>query len=516
MKRYTFLMLLLFLGAGPIFAQHVCGTSVEAQFEMRERLIQNRANAEQQQTADARDEITYVPIKVHLVAKNDGTGRANEASMPDLLCNLNTEYEGTNIQFYFKMPFNYIDNTPLWGQANEGGGSFQIQTNKVNNALNIFIIGQFTEEGLGGYYLGPFPQNDYIVMPRNAVFSIALPHEVGHFFSLAHPFFGWGQVGDTGWDPAVHGNPVGTYAPLPPPGQQILNEKVDQSNCLEAADAICDTPPDYFFAFSPALGGNCTSPTISALDPNGDEIDPVGDNMMNYFGQCPDYVFTADQSEAMVNDLYSTARNYVRPGITPDLTEITEAPELVSPINGESTPGYNLVEFDWDAVDGADYYVLEIDFLPTFAGSPSRYVVSNATFKVVEDIFNANSTYYWRVRPFGEYFTCGVQYSERGDFVTGSIVATQEVEEVSGWNIRPNPIRTGGMLQIEVEAGQSFQGTINLYSSTGQLLKSLNRLDFNTGGTNVEMDVNGLAAGIYIATIETNFGVLNKKVLITK
>ncbi len=252
------------------------------------------------------------------------------------------------------------------------------------------------------------------------------------------------------------------------------------------------------------------------MDPDGVEVDPMENNIMNYYFGCADYEFTPDQQEAMVNDLYSPSRNYIRPGITPNLDEITEAPTLVSPINGESTPGFNLVEFDWEPVAGAEYYILEVDFLPTFAGQPSRFIVSNATFKVVEDIFTANSTYYWRVRPFGEYTTCGVQYSERGDFVTGSIVSTREIQEVSGWNIRPNPIKAGELLSIEVEAASSFTGDVNLYNTTGQLMKTISRYEFGTGVSTVQLSVNDLPAGIYITTIETTHGVMNKKVLITK
>lgn len=493
----------------------ICGTSMQDQHDLIERLKKNRERVAQEGSAGTRDVDYYVPVKFHLVGKADGSQVVNESLILNMLCNLNNDYADQDIQFYLKMPFNYIYNDALYSNAGSSGGVFQIQQNKVNNAMNIYIVGSFPQGNLNGYYQGPWPQNDFIVIKKSAVYGNTAPHEVGHFFSLAHPFYGWeGHP----WNEAEHGAQVEQYAPSDPNELGnvglILNEKQDQSNCTAAADHICDTSPDYLFAFSQGQSG-CNTWNGGTMDPNGDVVDPIETNMMSYFGSCSNYDFTAGQKDAIIMDLESSARTYVRPNYTPSTESITDEATLVSPIDAAVTPGYNIVEFDWDPVAGAEYYFLEIDFLPTFGGNPKRYVVQG-TFKSVDDAdFNPSSLYYWRVKPFGEYFTCNTPFSNTETFTTGNSVNTNELEIVSGWNIRPNPVSTTQMLNIEIDATQSFDADINVFSTSGQLLKSVGTQNLITGVNTIPVSMANLSAGIYIISIQTTEGLLNKRVVIT-
>jgi type IX secretion system substrate protein len=517
MKKILLATFTFLIGLGTIQAQHTCGTSLQDQYDLRERLIQNRENAAHQGEAGQRNTTYYVPIKFHLVGKVDGSQVPNQGLALDMLCTLNEEYAEMDIQFYIKMPFNYIYHEGLYSNprgvtGGAGGAAFQISSNKVQNALNIFINGTFYQEpSLLGYYQGPFPTFDYIVIKKSATYGSTAPHELGHFFSLAHPFYGWENPDNVGWNEAAHGNPVGTNAPSIGFQFPIKNEKQDQSNCTVAADAICDTPPDYLFAFSPGQNG-CSAWNGGAMDPNGDIVDPIEVNMMSYFAPCTDYTFTEDQKAAIILDLESPQRNYIRPGYTPDLTEITEAPTLIEPIDGQVTSGYNAIGFDWNPVTGAQFYILEIDFLPTFSGTPRRYIVEG-TYKVVED-FNANGTYYWRVRPFGEYFTCDTPYSSSGNFKAGSSVSVADIQGVNGWNVRPNPVSSNQLLNVEIDAAQTFDATVSLYSTAGQLMKTIINQNFGVGVTTLEISVADLSPGLYIVAISTVDGVMNKKVVV--
>lgn len=501
---FTFLLFALTIQA----QQHYCGTSVETQLELRQRLIQNRTNAAHQDNAGQREVEYYIPVKVHIVGRSDGTNFTYEPSVLDMICNLNNEYEDQDIQFYLKMPFNYIESDALYGDPQGTAGGFQIQQHKVNSAINIFIIGSFSgNPNLLAYYQGPAIVNDFIVIKKSAIFGSAAPHEVGHFFSLPHPFFGWEN---NAWNASTHGNPVGSTSPL-----GFLNEKVDQSNCTQAADAICDTPPDYLFAFSNGQNG-CNPWNGGAMDPNGEVVDPMEVNMMSYFAPCSEYQFTTGQKDAIIADLESFQRNYIRPDYTPSVEEITETPVLVSPINGETTEFYNKVTFNWEAVSGAQFYFLEVDFQPTFGANPQRYIIEGATSKTIEDYFTSDRDYYWRVRPFGEYVTCGTPFSTTGALHTSILSATYQIAAVNGWTVRPNPISTQQVLNVEIEAQQSFDAQINLYNTAGQLMKTIDNRNFGIGVNTVELSVAGLNPGLYFITISSEEGVLNKKVIITK
>ena len=254
-----------------IIAQGVCGTSTQTQYEARERLFQNRINAANNPSATSRNATKYVPIRFHIVSKTDGTLGIKEQTIINLLCQINNEYEDQDIVFYiFKNGdeplFDRINNTAFYEDPGSSAGLNQISQNWSNKAINIYFTKTAgSNPNTLAYYLGPFPgfAKEHIICKNSAADGPTVAHEIGHFFSLAHPFFGWE---DNAWDPNVHGNPVGTYAPA---GAPFLNEKMDGSNCTIAADGLCDTPPDYLFAFSAAQNG-CNPWSGGAMDPNGE------------------------------------------------------------------------------------------------------------------------------------------------------------------------------------------------------------------------------------------------------
>ncbi len=507
---FTFSMLFSF---SVLVAQsHVCGTSDQTQYDARERLFQNRTNAANQETASSRDVTVYVPLKFHIVTKTNGSFGISEATILNLLCTINAAFEDQDMIFYINYPFNYINNTNLFDDPGSVGGLNTIAWNWDDNSVNVFIVNE-AGPGVAGYYLGPFMNYPYehIIIQKSSVGGNTAPHELGHFFSLAHPFFGWGQAGDTGWDPAVHGNPVGLWAPDGSP-----NEKMDGSNCMTAADGICDTPPDYFFATSPVHDGDC-SWEGGAKDPNNVLVVTMEENMMNYFDGCGEYVFTDDQKDAIRADFNSPFRSYIRHSYVPPHDVITEAPELVEPINNEITAGYNAITFDWDEPDGgAQRYLLEIDQQPTFGFLPKRFIIANGTSTEIEDIFSPNVTYYWRVTPYNDGNTCNLPTSAVESFVAGENVSTKEIEAVNDWAIFPNPASQIEMLTIQVEADEAFDADIRLYNMTGQLVKTVKDHQFNIGANNYNMNISGINTGMYIVTIQTDKGVNNKRLVITE
>lgn len=480
-----------------------CGTSQEGLDAITERLHSNK-EALRNNSVEFRD-VNWVPLKFHIVSKADGTGGVSEQKIYDQVCELNTTYSFINIQFYLK-PFNYINNSTMY--SDHQGTSALMGFAEDNNAINVFVVQDAqTNSGIGttlGYYS---PSQDWLVMRIDEVglFKKTLSHEIGHYFSLLHPFNGWDHEP---YEEADHGNPVSAISP-----GGVPNEYQNGNNCETAGDYVCDTPPDYNFGF----GWNSCNYTAGTMDPGGTVVDPMEINIMSYFLQCEanDYTFTEEQGDLMIADLNSFQRNKIRSDYIPSHAEITGIPTPISPINDEVTPGYNNIHFEWSAVDGASFYFLEISRLSSFSTNFERVtMIVYGTSKIVNVNFDADKTYYWRVRALNEVSTCAT-YSVNGKFKTGTTTSANNITEVNDINIIPNPVSSNGTLQVRMNNADSFEGQISLVNITGQVVKQLPAQQFAAGENTYEIALGNESSGIYFLHITSKEGKITRKVVIT-
>ncbi len=472
---------------------HVCGLNGADAAMVKEQMMANRA--EMRDFVRKRGAITYVPVRLHLVADNNGGNRVSERAALDMMCILNDFYLVHEIQFYLSGSFNYIDHSVLLDNPTSGDAYSKMVEEKVDNAINVFINRFIQSSGslsVLAYYQPPVDQADWIVITKNSVYgSNVLAHEMGHFFSLSHPFFGWASEP---YNESLHGNPVGNIAP----DNVTENDRMDQSNCMIAADGICDTPPDFLF-----VAPDCGEFTEGIMDFNSEVIDPMEDNVMGYFPNCASYKLTPDQADAVHMSLESDARDYVNPGSTPSLEEIASVPFLLTPLNG-STVGYTSVYFSWQEVPGATRYLLEIDDVGTFVTSFPGKTLTN---------LEENVTYNWKVRPFSSLKTCTI-FSQQFSFTTNdSPISTTEIASVENWLVRPNPIAKNNKLVIEMNSNEAFDAEIKVYTLTGQLLSTTNNT-FVQGASTFEVTTNDLNTGMYIISVQSGKGVMNQKIVV--
>jgi hypothetical protein len=466
--------------------------------EIKRQLLQNRE--EMRDFVRERNAVTYVPVRFWLVAKSNGDDRPSERNALQALCYLNENYKEQDIQYYLK-EFKYINNTTIYNnpQSSSGTNSIANLMSGNYNALNVFIVDD-AGDGAAAYYqppAGPGGQRDYIVCGSTYAPDIrVLSHEVGHFFSLPHPFYGWEISG--GWDPALHGNPVGFWAP----DGQTLNELVNGSNCSNAGDGICDTPADYMFP------SNQCEYTLNAKDPNNALLQPDESNYMNYFFNCPSYFFTDEQKDAISSSLFHATRNYVRPNLTPNLAAVNNIPTLVSPASNELVTTYNNVKFQWSAVTGADRYLVEVTKANT---EPVRLIVN--TTEVTVTTLLPNSNYFWKVMAFNEYSTC-TGFTTQRILKTGDVASdTSESPLVNNWSVRPNPVTTTQELLVNVESAAGLETSVLLYDMGGKLLKTVKHL-FPAGYSTLEMPMEGTAAGVYLVVLQIEKDKLVQKVVV--
>ena len=486
-----------------------CGVSFEDQLQLKQELLNNRT-AFEGQTAN-RNVVTYVPIKFHILGDDNGNGYIRESNVLDALCNLNQQYDGTDIQFYMKDDFNYLDNNVAYMDPRSFNAQLTFPSEKDPAAANLFIPlnAEFNNSGGGttlGYY---WPPEDYMVVRKANMNGNpnenTVPHEFGHFFGLMHTFFGWERTcsDELGYCEAEHGLSVNMVSP-----NGVDVEYQDGRNGDSAADMMPDTPPDYLFGLR---ASGCTY-NGNAQDPSDTPVDPMENNFMSYFDNCSQYVFTPNQITSMQQNLSSSGRAHLNTNFTPISTEITEQPNLDPPSSQNTQPGGTTsVDFSWSAVDGANKYMIQIARNPGFTIQLQQRITT-ATSETFDGFTVGSGTFYWRVKGYNEYYTC--QDFVADTFEPGvNVSVTNHIKELNDWAVNPTVASELSNVQLSVSANNPFDAQVSLLDVSGRALWQSN-WTVNAGEQNFVLPSIDLTQGVYIVSMQTETGIATKKVII--
>ncbi len=407
--RYFILLLVFFVTDNPTAQTQYpfCGTDFEANMIIRQRMFDNREKFKD--IALTRNKaIKYVPVNYHLVAKSDSTGRLPIRFVLENLCAINKLFEPQEFVFYLRT-INFINNNEIFNNPSSTLGSARIRLamNTHRNAVNIFVasVANADKPGVLAFYS---PNDDYIVADDNYVNSngTTVAHEIGHFFSLAHTFFGWEET-----DYNILTNQCLTPTPTSIGPFNTLVEYVSRTktgsggklHCQQAADGFCDTPPDYNLGFG-WPNGNCRYDKC-AKDPDGVSVNPDEQNMMSYFLSCLS-TFTPEQQAAILLDYQSSKRNYLRTVNYSPKPMISEQVNYIAPERGSTTADFRQVKLEWAPVPFADQYIFELGEVPSFSLG-FRTALIRKTDTTIANLL-PNKVYYWRVIPFNSNSLCPV------------------------------------------------------------------------------------------------------------
>lgn len=483
----------------------ICGTSDAATAAIQNRLLQNKAALAKGLTFPRSTQ--YVPVKFHLVNKNDGSGGILLRNVLDQLCALNNDYRSFGIQFYLKDEFDFINDDRLYSDHYTYRNL--MQQYRDPSALNIWIVDNANPTGQTDYVAGYYTNSqDWVVIQKDEIkaSTYTVPHEVGHFFGLLHTFNGWDH---DPWQASKHGNPAPATSP-----NQVPTEYENESNCEIAGDYICDTPPDYNFGYFWYQDCNYQG---GAKDPTGALVNPDESNFMGYFDACVRnaYHFSAQQKSLMQTDMMNENRLYVRSAYTPAYLQFSDTPTPELPLPGSIEAVYNQVNFQWTAVDGANHYLVEVSTLPVFSTTSTLSFITTQNHLQVATL-DPNKTYYWRVQPFNEYYTCTTENrSTSKNFKTGNLTtAVQNVQEINDWQIHPNPQQHGAPLQLLFHIGKEFDAQIDIFNMVGQIVQPIGRKSFQSGTQTLTLTTNALPAGVYLLSIQTSNGISVKKFIL--
>lgn len=453
----------------------------------------------------------YVKVTVHLVANNDGTKRIDTHRALLLMCALNGKFAQADIHFYLN-EIKYINNSNF--NSNSAGVTGAMpNSSKVSNTINVYILGDTPTSDICGVYYGSAVAQgtsggspDIVVMSKGCANASTYAHEIGHFLTLPHTFYGW------------EGNTTGNTGNAP-----SWAERVDGNNCTTAGDGLCDTPPDYLFqrwsnANCEASGTqyfsiNGVNTPVELTDPTGTAFTVDGSNIMSYTSNSCMTMFTTDQIAAMHFNLTNYRSGYVvnNGGIT----SIDSVVVQNSPINNQVVP-YDLINLDWAATPNATRYLLQVSFLPSFTQTTlvDEQIVNTNTATVVGLV--PNRTYYWRIIPFNNSYTCNI--GKYNNFKTGDFASSQEdvgIEEIQVFTAFPNPIKGNKDITLRIFANDTIDAEILVYNVGGQVVEQQNHTII-TGMNYLQIEHYKLTNGVYFLTLKTNKGQATKKIVVMK
>ncbi len=469
MNKVLTIFCLLIITSNLATAQNnFCGTGLEDNLLIRNRMMKNRDEFNPQQTPSGA--IKYIPVSYFLSAKTDSVLKVRYFNVLQNLCNINEKYEDQEIHFYLKNIVNVYNNFLFDDPSSQFGAAAIINLNNKNkNAINIFVASKAngSSPGVLAFYN---PQNDYIVSDLNyvTVKGTTLAHEIGHYFSLAHTFFGWeADTYDCNAPTVTEHNLNGLMVPTEYVDRTlVVNNKL---HCNLSADGFCDTPADYNLGFG--WTGPCNY-TGCAKDPDEKPLDPSEVNMMSYFLDCINE-FTTEQKAAIARDYASTARNYLKTPVHSPLQPVTSSPKNASI---EST-GFNSVKFKWDAAPNATHYLLEIGQGAISNANNFRNFITTRLDTTLTNL-TKGQLYQWRVSAFNFTHTCPNSSPVMSFRNSNFGVATNDLNsKFSSINIKSLGAK---QFEIVLYANESMPVQFDCYSLDGRLVLS-EKLNLSSG-----------------------------------
>lgn len=443
--------------------------------------------------------LLYVPLTIHIVGTDEGTGYTPLNSVLNALCTLNEDFAGANIQFYIQGDIRYINDTDFFNHTSITTGRVKHSDYRVSRSINSYIVSNIgnTESVIAGYALAI--NSDAVVMAKSEMQrdNHTWGHELGHALALYHPHFGWdGQ--EFNYD---------NIAPERIGGRLV--ERADGSNCQIAGDGLCDTSADY-------LGNqrwNCDENAQSVIvqrDPTGQTFRSDGTNIMSYASDACVNRFSEEQILLMRNNLLTDKGSFLNQSDpAPSINGLTTSPVL--PTNGESVDA-NAAFLQWEAMADASLYMVEVSIVPTFAGPLTETYTSKTNSITLSDLFT-NRVYYWRVKAINRNSFC-TSFGTSANFRT--TVATSASEPIgldADIQVFPNPLAVGQVLNLQVQASNSTNLDVRLFDTAGRLLQR-DHYDVPAGEMTLKFHPGSIAKGIYMLQLVTDKGTRTKRISI--
>lgn len=451
------------------------------------------------------DNILYVPARIVIVGENDGSGYLDPVSLLRGVELLNGDYEAMNVQFYIK-DIDYLDRSSYYDYNDSNTPIQMMGLNNERNVINSYFVGN-PAGNCGVYYREP----DALVVGNNCMGANnrTWGHEMGHLLSLPHTFYGWESVEE------IDNIDLNDRAPetVRYLGVDVPVERVDGSNCADAADGFCDTAPDYLMQrWACNSAGEYRD---SLMDPDSTRFAVPAFNIMSYSLDNCVSGFTDDQRTAMQTNL--AGRQVSDASGEGRLAADGDDMNLLLPVNNATLEAADFVELVWNSVPNADYYIVQLNTSTNFNGVVLRSFIVSDTTAIIEDGLSPNTRYFWRVRPFNRYFVESDFGDQKFRFKNGEFpTATIDAALNAAISVAPNPVSGGQAIRIDGrDLGQTGDMTYELIDAAGRVMLARENLNVNAAGFSERIETEGMPAGIYFLRIRLNQKLVTKRIVVT-
>lgn len=473
-----------------------------------EWLKKYQANPEKYDTKS--DDLLHIAMTIHRVGRNNGNAKIRETTLMESMCTLQSDFESSDIRFYLKEGIRQINDNAFHDHNDVVAGGLKMWEYNVENTINCYFVDDAA--GNCGYNLpwAGVAVQEACANPDDHTWA----HEMGHALKLPHPFLGWeGGVSHEGGQ-VDYNQPAPefvTYNYTNFKDSLILDtmiidtalvEKMDGSNCAEAADGFCDTKPDYLFQRWPC--NQSVESFTQQIDPNGVEFNSDASLIMSYsFDNCASR-FTDEQMRAMRANALDEKPNMTSIDLVfPPPTDPMDI-ELLLPFEDEVVY-FKDVQFEWNGHQEDQYYLFQIGVEPTFSLVLYDTIVDQSSLLLKE----ADASWgrlYWRVRPFMANDFC-TGYTDNGTFNPSE---TSSVESDISTTVKIYPTIIDDEYDTVFVDGEGLeQSHYTLFALSGQAMQK-----GTIGSSRITINTADLNTGIYILKIEASGESISQKLVV--
>jgi photosystem II stability/assembly factor-like uncharacterized protein len=191
------------------------------------------------------------------------------------------------------------------------------------------------------------------------------------------------------------------------------------------------------------------------------------------------------------------------------------APELLFPVAGAT--GIPLNSYcEWNSVDQADQYILQIALSDDFSELVLNDTLSNTIYNFQEDLLLYETDYYWHVK--AKYADYTGEWSETRNFRTETEVSVKDINilKQSIINISPNPANNN----ISIDYILPFDTKLSLYivDLSGKWEQISVDDSYYKAGTKkyISTTLNEMSSGSYYIVFRTKYGDISRKIAVIR